>query len=121
MRVALLTGFTLSLPYIILEMLLFAAPGLRRSERRMGCIAIPLITLLFAGGMAFALFLALEPALGFLTNFIFRTTLRPAEYFPFVTSMLFWTGVVFEIPVVIYFLTAFGIVRAEVLRELRSA
>ncbi len=117
MRVALLTGFTLALPYMILELLLFAAPGLKRSERRLGCIAIPLITLLFAGGMAFALFVALEPALGFLTNFIFNTQLRPAEYFPFVTSMLFWTGVVFEIPIVIYFITAMGFVRAEVLRD----
>lgn len=117
MRVSLLSGFTLALPYIVLEILLFIAPGLHRSERRMGCIAVPLITFLFAGGMAFAIFVALEPALDFLTNFIFPTIVRPAEYYPFVTSLMFWTGAVFEIPILIYFITAMGFVRAEVLYQ----
>ena len=117
MRVSLLTGFTAALPYIVLEVLLFMAPGLKKTERRMGCLAIPIITVLFVGGMGFALFVALEPALNFLTNFIFPTTPRPAEYFPFVTGMLFWTGAVFEIPIIIYFLTAMGFVRAEVLKD----
>jgi sec-independent protein translocase protein TatC len=69
--------------------------------------------------MAFALFVAIEPALTFLTNFIFPTLVRPAEYYPFVTNLLFWTGVVFEIPIVTYFIAAMGFVRADVL--LRSS
>ncbi len=117
MRVSLLTGFTVALPYIGLEVLLFISPGLKTNERRTGCLAVPVITLLFAGGMAFALFVALKPALTFLTNFIFPTTVRPAEYYPFVTSLLFWTGIVFEIPIVIYFIAAMGFVRAEVLLQ----
>lgn len=115
MRVSLLTGFTLALPYIAMETLLFIAPGLKVTERRTGCLAVPMITLLFAGGMSFALFVALKPALNFLTNFIFPTLIRPAEYYPFVTSLLFWTGVIFEIPIVTYFIAAMGFIRADVL------
>lgn len=118
MRVSLLTGFTISLPYLMLETLLFVGPGLRAAERRMGCIAVPVISLLFAGGMAFALYVALEPALTFLTNFMgIPTLIRPAEYYPFVTQMLFWTGMIFEIPILIYFITALGFVRAETLLQ----
>lgn len=117
MRIAFLSGFTLALPYLVLEVLLFIAPGLHRSERRTGCLAVPLVTLLFAAGMSFALLVALKPALTFLTSFIFPTVVRPAEYYPFVTALLFWTGVLFEIPIVIYFITAMGFVRAQALLQ----
>ncbi len=117
MRVSLLTGFTAALPYIVLEMLLFAAPGLKRKERFTGLVAIPLITVLFLGGMAFAYFVVLGPALNFLLNFIFNTTPRPSEYYPFVTGMMFWFGIAFEFPLVIYVVVAMGLVRANVLLE----
>ncbi len=119
MRISLLTGVSAALPYLVLEALLFVSPGLKAHERRIGCLAVPLVTLLFASGVAFAQFVALKPALIFLTNFIFPTVPRPAEYYPFVTRLLFWTGVVFEIPIIIYFITAMGFVRAEVM--LRSS
>jgi sec-independent protein translocase protein TatC len=113
MRVSLLTGFAVSLPYLVFETLLFVSPGLKTGERRIGCLAVPVVTLLFAGGVAFAQFVALKPALNFLVNFIFPTVIRPAEYYPFVTRLLFWTGIIFEIPILIYFITAMGFVRAD--------
>jgi len=119
MRVSVLTGFAVALPYLVLELLLFVSPGLKANERRMGCLSVPVITLLFAGGVAFAQFVALKPALTFLTNFIFPTVIRPAEYYPFVTRLLFWTGIIFEIPIIIYFITALGLVRADAM--LRSS
>ncbi len=117
MRISFITGFALALPFIVLELLLFAAPGLKRKERKMGCLAIPIVTLLFLGGMAFAIFVALKPAITFLANFIFDPNLRPQGYYPIVTSIIFWTGVLFEIPVVVYFIAAMGLVKAEVLRD----
>ncbi|HUF38939.1 MAG TPA: twin-arginine translocase subunit TatC [Anaerolineales bacterium] len=119
MRVSLLTGFAAALPYLALELLFFVSPGLKATERRTGCLAVPFVTLLFAAGVAFAQFVALKPALTFLTTFIFPTVVRPAEYYPFVTRLLFWTGIVFEIPIVIYFITALGLVRADAM--LRSS
>jgi sec-independent protein translocase protein TatC len=117
MRISFIVGFAAALPYIVLEFLLFASPGLKRRERQIGCISIPIVSLLFIGGMAFAVFVALEPAINFLADFIFESNLRPQGYYPIVTSIIFWTGVVFEIPVVIYFITAMGLVKAEALRD----
>ncbi len=66
MRVTLLSGFTIALPYIIFEIWLFIAPALRVRSRVKGLIAIPTAILLFGGGMAFTFFVMLPTALPFL-------------------------------------------------------
>ena len=118
MRVSLLSGFALALPYIVLEVWLFAAPGLRRRERIYGLVAIPLVLIFFVGGMLFAYFLMLPTALPFLLNFMDIPTIpRPSTYLGFVTSMLFWIGVIFEFPLVIYVLASMGLVNASTLAK----
>ncbi|HJW89823.1 MAG TPA: twin-arginine translocase subunit TatC [Anaerolineales bacterium] len=118
MRVALLTGFTLSFPYIALELWLFAAPGLSRDARLFGLAAIPIGTLFFLGGMAFAYFVMLPTALPFLINFMgFTTQIRPSSYIKFITGIMFWIGVAFEFPLVIYVLARVGLVRGKVLAD----
>ena len=112
MRVALLCGLTLALPYIAFELWLFAAPALRPRAKMVGLVAIPLVILFFAGGMIFAYMELLPPALKFLVNFMGITlNPRPASYISFVTGVLFWIGVAFEFPLVIYVLTAMGLVK----------
>ena len=114
MRVALLSGITLALPYIAFELWLFAAPALRPRAKVMGLFAIPLVIIFFAGGMIFAYLQLLPPALKFLTKFMGITLVpRPASYISFVTGVLFWIGVAFEFPLVIYVLTAMGIVKPQ--------
>jgi sec-independent protein translocase protein TatC len=118
MKVALLSGVVLSLPYIAFEFWLFAAPGLRPRSRSFGLIAIPLATLLFVGGMAFAYYIMMPAALPFLLNFMgIQAELRPASYYNFVTGVMFWIGVSFEFPLVIYALTAVGFVKPKILAE----
>jgi len=115
MRVSMLTGFTLALPYIVFELLLFAAPGLTRRERFFGIVAIPLIVFLFLVGMAFAYFILLPPAVVFLKNFIFENNTRPDSYYSFVMALMFWLGVSFEFPLAVYVLVSLGVVQAKVL------
>ena len=118
MKVALLSGVVLALPYIAFEFWLFAAPGLRPRSRSFGLIAIPLATLLFVGGMAFAFYVMLPTALPFLINFMgIQAQLRPQSYYNFVTGVMFWIGVAFEFPLVIYALTAIGFVKPNILAE----
>jgi sec-independent protein translocase protein TatC len=123
MRVALLSGFSVSLPYIILELWLFAAPGLSRRARLMGLLAIPAVTLFFLAGMLFAYLVMLPTALPFLLDFMgFRTEPRPATYFPFVTNLMFWVGIAFQFPLVIFVLASLGLVEARMLlRQSRLA
>ncbi len=118
MRVALLSGIALAIPYIAFELWLFAAPGLKPRERKMGLAGIPLATILFLGGAAFTFFIMLPAALPFLNNFLgIKTELRPQSYFSFVTGLMLWIGISFEFPLVIYVLSAIGIIKPEILAQ----
>jgi sec-independent protein translocase protein TatC len=112
----LLCGFAIALPYIVLELWLFAAPGLSKNSRIFGLAAIPIAALFFLGGLAFAYFVMLPTAIPFLVNFMgMQTELRPSSYIKFVTGVMFWIGVAFEFPLVIYVLARLGFVSARVL------
>jgi sec-independent protein translocase protein TatC len=116
MRVALLSGVTIMLPYIAFELWLFAAPGLKPRDRKMGMLGIPLATLLFLMGLACTNYLLLPPALTWLANFTDIPQAWTANnYFGFVTSLMLWVGLFFEFPLVIYILTSIGLVRPQVL------
>jgi sec-independent protein translocase protein TatC len=118
MRVALLSGFALAFPYIALELWMFIAPGLSRNSRVFSLAAIPITSLFFIGGMAFAYFIMMPAALPFLLKFMGMTTqVRPSSYIRFVTGIMFWIGVSFQFPLVIYVLARIGLVRGEMLSE----
>ncbi len=118
MRVALLSGFVLALPYITFELYLFIAPGLKVRARVLGLITIPIAFLFFIGGMAFAYFVMMPTALPFLLDFMdIPTAVRPASYIKFVTGLMFWIGVAFEFPLVIFAMAGMGIVRARDLAQ----
>lgn len=118
MRVSLMAGFTLALPYITFEILRFVAPGISRRARWIGLFGIPLVFLFFIAGMAFSFYFILPAALPVLLSFMGIPTLpRPASYLKFVTGLLFWIGIAFELPLVTFLLSAMGILPARVLRE----
>jgi sec-independent protein translocase protein TatC len=118
MRVSLLAGFTLTFPYIALELWLFAAPGLSRDSRLFALAAIPIATIFFLAGMAFAYFVMLPTALRFLLTFMgFTTQARPSSYIRFVTAIMFWVGTAFEFPLIIYVIARIGLIRGEILAK----
>jgi sec-independent protein translocase protein TatC len=113
----LLTGFTVTFPYIFYQVWLFVAPAMIELRNRIrSLITIPIATAFFYAGMAFAYFVMLPTALPFLLNFMgIKTIPRPSSYIKFTTGMLFWIGIAFEFPIVIYFMATMGLVRAELL------
>ncbi|MBL8064187.1 MAG: twin-arginine translocase subunit TatC [Anaerolineales bacterium] len=114
MKVSLLGGFVLAMPVIVYQVMAFILPGLKSNERAWLLIMVPFATLLFAGGVAFTWFVMLPAAIPFLTNFMGITTqVRPENYFEFVTSLMFWIGVCFEMPLVIMFLAKMKFVTAK--------
>jgi sec-independent protein translocase protein TatC len=118
MRVSLLSGFAIAFPYVALEMWMFIAPGLSRKSRFYGLVAIPVATIFFIGGMAFAYYVMLPAALPFLLNFMGIATIpRPSSYIKFVTGIMFWLGVAFEFPLVIYLLARLGLIKADMLLQ----
>ncbi len=114
MKVSLLAGVAIALPYIAFEFWFFAAPGLRPRERLYGLIGIPMAVIFFVGGMAFTYYILLPSALPFLLGILgIQAQLRPQSYFSFITGLMFWIGVAFEFPLVIYVLTAIGLIRPQ--------
>ncbi len=114
MRVSLLSGFTLAFPYILVEVFAFVNPGLKRRERILILAAVPIAALLFLLGLAFAYFIMLPAALPFLMSFLgIKTIPRPSNYISFVTNLMFWIGIAFQFPLLIYALAAMGVVKAR--------
>lgn len=113
MRVSLLGGFILALPIILYELVAFVMPGLEKKERKYLLMAIPSASILFLAGAAFAFYVMLPAALPFLTDFLgIQTTPRLSNYISFVTNLVFWIGLSFETPLLIYILARFNIVTA---------
>lgn len=118
MRVALMAGVALASPYVAFELWFYAAPGMRPRARLYSLLAIPMALVFFAGGMAFAYYLMLPTALPFLLDFLgVAARLRPASYFEFVTGIMFWMGVAFQFPLVIFAFSGLGWVKPQQLLE----
>jgi sec-independent protein translocase protein TatC len=118
MRVSLLSGLTLALPYLIIEAFAFVNPALRRRERVMLLVLIPLGTAMFVAGLLFARYVMLPVAVPFLTSFMGITTIpRPSNYIQFVTTVMFWVGVAFEFPLLMFALATVGVVDARMMRR----
>ena len=110
MRVSFLGGLILSMPIIFYQLIAFVVPGLTDKEKRFIMIAIPAATVLFLSGVAFAYFVMLPKAVPFLISFLgIKTAPRPANYFSFVTRLIFWIGVSFEMPLVMALLARLGV------------
>ena len=114
-RVALVAGAVLAMPFLVYFIWTFIAPGLEAKEKRYVRFIVPGATILFLIGVAFAWFFMLPAAIRFLSDFepdIFKTSWRASAYIPFVTSLMFWIGVAFELPLVVFFLAKLKIVTA---------
>ncbi|MBE0481435.1 MAG: twin-arginine translocase subunit TatC [Dehalococcoidia bacterium] len=122
MRVSLMGGVILSMPYIVYHIIMFISPALMRREKRYIYIALPWITVMFLGGVAFGYFIAVPPAAKFLTTFgsEFATPqIKIGNYISIVTRLLVAIGCVFQTPVIITLLARLGIVTPETLAKKR--
>jgi sec-independent protein translocase protein TatC len=114
MRVSLLGGIALGMPFVVYQAIAFILPGLTSGERRWLFFSVPLATLLFLGGVAFTWFVMLPVAVPFLTSFMGITTqVRPSNYFGFITSLMFWIGVSFEMPLAAMVLARLKLITAR--------
>jgi sec-independent protein translocase protein TatC len=119
MRVSLLSGLVLSIPWIVLELFLFTAPGLMPRSRIILFLGIPVVSLLFIIGVLFCYFVMLPAAIPFLQSFLgFQQAWRPSAYFDLITTLMFWVGMTFEMPFVAFLLAAAGLITARQLASI---
>jgi sec-independent protein translocase protein TatC len=118
LKLSFILGFLVAFPYILFRVWSFVSPGLFSRERR---FVFPLVfssTALFYVGVVFAYWVLLPIVLGFLVRFgteILMPLLSVGKYFGFVARLCFAFGVVFQLPLVIVFLTSIGAISAKAL------
>ncbi len=118
--VSVTAGAILALPFILYQALAFIFPGLLPHEKRWVLIALPLGFGLFLMGVLFAFFVMLPAAVGFLTGIfpsVFNVALTPDDYIPFVAGVMFWMGVAFEMPLIVFVLAKANVINASLMKR----
>ena len=122
MQVAIIGGAILSLPNILYQVWAFIAPGLLPKERGTARAVVAFSSLCFLGGVAFAYFVMLPAALSFFATFgtaTIENNIAVNEYMNFIISVMLAAGVVFELPMVSWFLSRIGILTPKFMRQYR--
>ena len=118
MRVSLLSGVTIAMPVILYELMAFIMPGLKIHEKKWVLLAVFFGTLLFLAGAAFAYFVMLPASLTFLLQFLgVETKPRLSSYIDFITSLIFWLGIGFQFPILVFSLAKMNIVSVKSLAK----
>ncbi|MFQ5863654.1 MAG: twin-arginine translocase subunit TatC [bacterium] len=121
-KLSVFTGILISLPVIFYQMWQFVVPGLLDKERKYVPTVVLFSTLCFLTGALFCYFVVLRYGLLFLLSFETAdlvATISVNEYLQFVTMLIFVFGLVFELPVLSFFLTKIGLLTPAFLRHYR--
>ena len=116
LKVSLVSGLVMAFPIILFQVILFVAPGLTPREKRYLFLFMPGVVLSFAAGAAFGYFILIPPAISFLVNWggdVATPMIRIGNYVNVMVMLLFWMGLVFETPIVMFLLAKLGIVSSK--------
>lgn len=122
--VSMVLGVILAFPYLLWEMWRFIAPGLHKTERRKSKGFLFIASFLFFIGVAFSYYVIMPMSVSFFygyqisDNIINNFTLD--SYISLFTNTMLGISLVFELPVVIYFLSKLGLITPEFLRKYRK-
>ena len=122
MKASLMIGVALALPIILYHLVMFVSPGLTRQEKLYLFISLPATAVVFGLGAAFGYYVLFPPAFSFLFTFgtqVADPAVRIGSYMNVVTSLLFWMGLIFELPLVMFFLARLGVITPKFLSRFR--
>ena len=122
-KVALLAGIVLALPFLLYQLVQYIWPGLQGGERKYVRIIVPAATIAFVVGVLFTYFVLLPFSLKYLVSFggdLVEAQWAIGEYISFVTTLLFWSGVIFETPLIMFFVARLGVVTPQFLSKNRK-
>lgn len=120
LKIALIIGVFLALPIIFYQFWRFVAPGLLKRERRYVFLTVLSSTMFFLAGAAFAYYVILPVAIRFFLSFqteSLTAMLSLEKYIGFIAKLFLAFGVVFQLPVLSFFLTKMGLITPEFLKN----
>jgi sec-independent protein translocase protein TatC len=117
-------GFVISFPYVIYQFWTFISPGLHTDERKSSRGFIIISSLLFFLGVLFGYYIVCPLSINFLANYnisdVVDNQIDIGSYIGLVRATALASGLVFELPIIIYFLTKIGLVTPEFLKKYRK-
>ena len=123
MYISAVAGFILAFPYILWEIWRFVQPAMKEKERKYSRGGILISTFLFLIGILFSYYVIVPLTVNFLGTYSVSSSVQNqislSSYISTVVSLTFAVGVVFELPILIYFLTKIGIVTPDFLKKNR--
>lgn len=122
--ISIISGLILAFPYVVYEFWKFLSPALYEKERRYARYAVIAISALFFTGVLFGYYLIVPLSIHFLGSYqvseSVANTINLSSYFSTIASVTLASGLIFELPVVIFFLSKIGIVTPQFLRKYRK-
>lgn len=126
MWIALLGGIILAFPYVLYEVWKFIKPALKNTESTPAKWFVIIASILFLIGILFGYFILFPMSYNFLINYqlsdsgIVQTNNTLDDYISLISTMTLVSGIVFELPVLVYFLTRLGILTPVFMRKYRK-
>lgn len=126
MWIALLGGIILAFPYVLWELWKFIKPALKDTESSPAKFFVVVASILFLIGIFFGYFLLFPMSYNFLINYqlsdsgIVQTNNTLDDYISLISTMTLVSGIVFELPILVYFLTRLTLLTPEFMRKYRK-
>ena len=124
MNIAIYFALFLGSPFVLWQLWQFIAAGLYRHEKRLVTLYFPFSALLFLAGVVFCFFLVVPIGLYYLATMVSLDKVRPmlglGQYFDFLSTMCLSMGLVFQLPIVMIFLSRIGLVEPKTYSKYRG-
>ena len=121
-KLAIMAALALTLPYFIWEMSMFFRPGMKPSERKYIYLLMPGALVMFAAGATFAYLVLIPRLFGFMLRFqgnLAIPQITAANVVSLMIGIIFWLGIIAEIPIVMFLLAKVGLVSSGWLKTKR--
>lgn len=123
-KMSAMAGFILAFPYVFWEIWRFIKPALYNNELKYTRGIVFFTSILFVIGCMFGYFIIAPFSINFLYSYqtveIAQNFISIDNYISNVTSMVIPTGIMFELPMLVYFLTKIGLITADLMRNTRK-
>jgi sec-independent protein translocase protein TatC len=122
MQIAIMVGMIISIPNLFYQFWQFISPALRKKEKRYIFWIVAFSSICFLSGIAFAYFAMLPLTLKFAAEFgseSIKNEFAIDEYMSIIISVMLAAGLVFELPMISFFLSKLGILKPSLMRKYR--
>ncbi len=121
--VSIIGGLITAAPYVLWELWIFVRPALHEKERKYTGGVVFFSSMLFISGVLFSYYIVVPLTINFLGSYqvtpIVKNTITISSYISTVTVLTFIMGIVFELPIIVYFLTKIGLLGHDFMRKNR--